>query len=43
LFVQFFVFDAKPFLKSRMLQAGYLGLTFVFIYQAVVLSWAALG
>jgi hypothetical protein len=43
LFVQFFVFDAKPFLKSTFLKIGYHGLTVVFIYQAAVLSWAALG
>jgi hypothetical protein len=43
LFVQFFVFDAKPFLKSTILKIGYHGLTLVFIYQAAVLSWAALG
>lgn len=41
--VQFFVFDAKPFLKGAFLNAGYHGLTFVFVYQAAVLSWAALG
>ena len=41
--VQFFVFDAKPFLKGALLKAGYHGLTFVFVYQAAVLSWAALG
>jgi hypothetical protein len=38
LLVQFFVFDAKPFLKNGVLKAGYHGLTIVFIYQAVVLS-----
>jgi hypothetical protein len=43
LLVQFFVFDAKPFLKTALLKAGYHGLTMVFIYQAVVLGWAALG
>ena len=43
LFVQFFVFDAKPFLKSTFLKLGYHGLTLVFFYQVVVLSWAALG
>ncbi len=41
--VQFFVFDAKPFLKGALLKAGYHGLTFVFVYQAAVLWWAALG
>ena len=43
LLVQFCVFDAKPFLKSTFLKVGYHGLTLVFIYQAAVLSWAALG
>jgi hypothetical protein len=40
--VQFFVFDARPFLKSAWLKLGYQGLTLVFIYQSVVLLWAAL-
>jgi hypothetical protein len=43
LLVQFYVFDAKPLLKGTFLKAGYHGLTLVFIYQAAVLSWAALG
>ena len=43
LLVQFFVFDAKPLLKSTFLKVGYHSLTLVFIYQAAVLSWAALG
>ena len=43
LFIQFFVFDAKPFLKTVFLKVGYHSLTLVFIYQAVVLSWAAIG
>lgn len=41
LIVQFFVFDAAPYLRTPILKAGYHGLTFVFIYQAVVYSWAA--
>lgn len=41
--IQCFVFDAKPFLKSTFLKVGYHGLTLVFIYQVVVLTWAALG
>jgi hypothetical protein len=41
--IQFFVFDAKRFLTSRLLKVGYHGLTLVFLYQAVVLSWAALA
>ena len=43
LFIQFFIFDAKPFLKNRFLKLGYHGLTLVFIYQAAILSWAALS
>jgi hypothetical protein len=43
LLVQFFVFDARPFLKSTLLKIGYHGLTLVFIYQAVVLGWTAIG
>ena len=42
LLVQFFVFDAKPYLKSGWLKAGYHGLTVVFAYQAVVYSVTAL-
>ena len=41
LIVQFFVFDAKPYLKSAFLKAGYHGLTVVFMYHAVVYSMAA--
>jgi hypothetical protein len=39
--VQFFVFDARPFLKSGWLKAGYHGLTLVFLYQAVAYSAVA--
>lgn len=39
--VQFFVFDAKPYLKTPFLKAGYHGLTVVFIYHAVIYSVAA--
>jgi hypothetical protein len=42
LFIQFFIFDATPFLKTTFLKVGYHGLTLVFIYQSVVLCWAAL-
>jgi hypothetical protein len=41
LFVQFFVFDAKPFLTTRLLRTGYHGLTCVFAYQVCVFSVAA--
>jgi hypothetical protein len=40
--VQFFVFDAKPHLRSAFLKLGYHGLTVVFVYHAVVYSMAAL-
>lgn len=39
--VQFFVFDAKPYLKTRALRAGYHALTLVFLFHAVVYSVAA--
>jgi hypothetical protein len=42
LFVQFFVFDAKPYLKGAFLRLGYSGLTAVFMYQAVVYGLAAM-
>jgi hypothetical protein len=42
LVVQFFVFDAKPYLTTPLLHVGYHGLTVVFIYHAVVYSSAAL-
>jgi hypothetical protein len=41
LFVQFFIFDAKEYLTSTWLALGYHGLTLVFIYQTVVMGWAA--
>ena len=42
LLVQFFVFDARPYLKSGWLKAGYHGLTAVFAYHVVVYSVTAL-
>jgi len=42
LVVQFFVFDATPYLKNAFLKLGYHGLTVVFSYLAVVYSLAAL-
>ncbi len=39
--VQLFLFDAKPYLKTKLLAAGYHGLTLVFAYHAVVYSLAA--
>ena len=41
LVVQFFVFDAKPYLKTALLKAGYHGLTVVFVYHTVVYGLAA--
>lgn len=42
LVVQFFVFDARPYLTTAFLRTGYYGLTVVFTYQAVVYLTAAL-
>jgi hypothetical protein len=39
--VQFFVFDAKPYLSTPFLKMGYCGLTAVFAYQTVVYFLAA--
>jgi hypothetical protein len=39
--VQFFVFDAKPYLKTPFLKTGYHTLTLVFSYLAVVYGAAA--
>ena len=36
LFIQFFVFDARPFLTNRLLAVGYHGLTVVFSYFVIV-------
>lgn len=41
LIVQFFVFDARPYLKSAFLKVGYHGLTVVFMHHAIVYSLAA--
>ncbi|MHB0956883.1 MAG: hypothetical protein ACYC6N_11900 [Pirellulaceae bacterium] len=40
--VQWFVFDATPYLRTRLLKVGYHGLTALFLYHAVVYSLAAL-
>ena len=42
LVVQFFVFDAKPYLTTAFLKTGYYGLTLVFAYHTVVYSLVAL-
>jgi hypothetical protein len=43
LFVQFFVFDSKPFLTNIWLKLGENGLTLVFLYHTVVYLLAAFG
>jgi hypothetical protein len=40
--VQFFVFDAGPFLTGPLLRLGYYGLTVAFIYLAGIYGWSAL-
>jgi alginate O-acetyltransferase complex protein AlgI len=42
LLIQFFLFDARPYLTSRWLAAGYHGLTVVFGYFALVYGVAAI-
>ena len=42
LLVQFFVFDAKPFLSNVFYRVGYHGLTVVFVFLIAVYTWAAL-
>ena len=42
LLIQLFVFDAKPFLRTRFLRWGYHGLTLVFVYHSLVYGFAAL-
>lgn len=39
--VQFFVFDAEPFLTNRFYRIGYHGLTLVFAALVMIYSWAA--
>ena len=39
LLVQFFVFDAKPFLTNWFYKAGYHGLTVLFIALAGIYGW----
>jgi len=41
LLVQWFGFDARPFLTNALLVAGYHALTLVFIYLTGVYAWAA--
>src|SRR5437667_6165818 len=42
LLVQFFIFDATPFLSTATLRLGYHGLTVVFAYFTITYSMAAL-
>ena len=41
--VQFFVFDATPYLNRILLAVGYRGLTVSFIYLTLIFGWAALA
>ena len=41
--IQFFVFDAKPHLRTRLLRFGYNALTLIFAYHAVVYGLVALA
>lgn len=43
LIVQFFVFDAKPYLRNWFLTLGYHGLTLVFTWHTLVYGYAALS
>jgi hypothetical protein len=43
LLIQFFLFDAKPYLRNWFLKAGYHGLTVVFTWQVLVYGWVAIG
>ena len=43
LVIQFFFFDAKPYLRNWFLKAGYHGLTVVFTWQTIVYGWASFG
>ncbi|MCA9173908.1 MAG: hypothetical protein KDB14_05415 [Planctomycetales bacterium] len=42
LFIEFFVFDARPYLRNRFLTLGYYGLTAVFTWHVIVFGTAAL-
>lgn len=43
LLIQFFVFDAKPYLRTIFLKVGYHGLTLVFVWQTLIYGWLALA
>ncbi len=40
--LQFFLFDARPFLRTLFLKVGYHSLTVVFTFLVLVYGWAAL-
>ena len=42
LMIQFFLFDARPYLKNTFLKVGYHSLTIVFAYLSIAYGWAAL-
>ncbi len=42
LLIQLFVFDAKPYLRTTFLAAGYHGLTIVFAWHTVIYGYAAI-
>ncbi|MBM4002035.1 MAG: hypothetical protein FJ295_01935 [Planctomycetes bacterium] len=42
LLIEFFVFDARPYLRNRFLTIGYYGLTAVFTWHVIVYGVAAL-
>ncbi len=39
--VQFFVFDASPYLRGPLMKIGYHTLTATFVYLTIVFAWAA--
>ena len=41
--IQFFFFDAKPYLRNWFLKAGYHGLTIVFVWHTLVYGSIAIG
>ena len=41
LLIQFFLFDAKPYLRNWLLKLGYHGLTLVFTWQTAAYGWLA--
>ena len=43
LVIQFFVFDARPYLRNWFLTIGYHGLTVVFLWQTTVFGYAAIS